>query len=172
MLMRYGRGRPNEQTLAFGSDDGLGSAARQQGIQRVFTFDRPGELAYLDGLSVVAADGLTTNLPFQKELEQGGLHWLLEHHAIDAIVLPKPGGRYGSNLCDAFYLHALRFRCAPGTQAIERIELVSRLSGLALGTLGIAGLPRLVFSPARDLEVVVLRPTQPVQTTRPVQTAN
>jgi hypothetical protein len=156
MMLRYGRGRSDDVALTPGGAAGLGAVARQFGVRRVFTFDRPGELAFLDGLSVLAADGLTTNLPFQWELERRGFSWLLDAHEIDALVLPRAGGRYGESLCNTVYLHALRFACTPGTQQLETVELLSRLSGDSLGTRHVGPLPRLTFSPDRDLDVILL----------------
>jgi hypothetical protein len=156
LMLRYGGGRSAESALSMGAPDGLGAIAKQRGVRRVFTFDRPGELAFLDGLSVLAADGLTTNLPFQWELERRGFSWLLDGHEIDALILPKAGGRYGESLCNALYLHALRFGCTPGTRQIETVELFSRLTGASLGTRHVGSLARLTFSPDRDLDVLLL----------------
>lgn len=156
LLLRYGRGRSDPLAFTAGGSTGLAAAAKQHGVRRVFTFDRPGELAFLDGLSVLAADGLTTNLPFQMELERRGFDWLIEQRGIDALVLPRAGGRYGDDLCGKLYLHALRFHCTPGTRQLDSVELLSRLSGASLGTRDVRSLPRLVFSPDRDLDVVLL----------------
>jgi len=57
-------------------DQALGRVARANGIDTVLAFDMPGQLAFLHGLNVIAADGLTTNYRFQQVLRQRGIGWL------------------------------------------------------------------------------------------------
>ena len=161
LMVRYGN-RGVLSTDIHQVSTGLAESARRERIHRVFAFDRPGELAFLDGLSVVAADGLTTNLPFQKELAARGLDEFLDRYEIDAVVLPRIGSTYGPALCDQVYLSALRFRCSRDDDAmstgirIVELEVLSRLTGASLGKLDLRNAQRIAFSPNRDLDVLLL----------------
>ena len=55
------------------ASNSLSDVARRNDVKRVLAFDRPGELAFFDGLWVIPADGLTTNLQIQRELDSGEL---------------------------------------------------------------------------------------------------
>jgi hypothetical protein len=173
LMVRYGeRGTISRET--YSASTSLGESARRERIHRVFAFDRPGELAFLDGLSVIAADGLTTNLPFQHEFADRGFGDFLKRYEIDAVVLPRIGAVYGSAMCDAKYLGALRFRCSPidgeptNGLIITGIEVFSRLTGASLGTLDLQHAQRMKFSPNRELDLVLLddRPANRAISTR------
>ena len=71
------------------AETGLSERARRASVQRVFAFDRPGELAFYEGLSVLA--GLTTNVVFQKQLAERGLDWALEEFRIPGRHRAAPG---------------------------------------------------------------------------------
>jgi hypothetical protein len=155
-MFRYGHRVDPQIRLAHGADT-LARRAMERSIERVFAFDRPGELAFLDDLSVLAADGLTTNIGFQRELIDHGIGWALDRFRIQAVVLPRLGGRYGEEMCGHTYLASLRFLCGGGDpKQISRIEAISRLNGASLGWLDLAGLPRLDVCPDEDLVVVLL----------------
>jgi hypothetical protein len=155
-MLRYGEGIPQPAPFSH-PETGLAERARQAGIVRVFAFDRPGQLAFYEDLSVLAADGLTTNVSFQKELAARGIHWALDELRIQAIVVPRLGEWYGHHLCGSFYLASLRFVCDEGHGAqISRFEVMSRLNGASLGWVDLGGRPRLAFSPDLNLSVVLL----------------
>jgi hypothetical protein len=161
LMVRYGRRAVISQET-YGSSMSLGESARREHIHRVFAFDRPGELAFLDGLSVVAADGLTTNLPFQREFATRGFDDFLTRNAIDAVVLPKIGAAYGPTFCDDTYLSAIRFTCstvdgqASSGMKVTAIEVFSRLTGASLGKVDLQHARRVEFSPHRELDMVLL----------------
>jgi hypothetical protein len=158
LMIRYGA-RTGPDFADFQRPSSLGPAAQRAGIRRVFTFDRPGELAFLDNLSVLAADGLTTNLRFQRALDRNGLDWGLRRTGVQAVVVPRLGGAYPSTMCGARYLNALVFQCdAQRPARVFKIEVFSRLSGRSLGFIDLEGLTRLGFSPDRDLDLVILPP--------------
>lgn len=158
LVVRYAS-RVGEPYEAYESSADLGAAARQAGIVRVLTFDRPGELAYLHGLEPLAADGLTTNLPFQREVDRRGLAWALRSEHIQAIVVPRIGTVYKAAICQAPYSPTVRFSCTTGPlPEISRMELISRTTGRSLGGIELPGRRRLRFSPDRGLEVVLLEP--------------
>jgi hypothetical protein len=90
LSMRYGA-RTETWSLPIAkyfASNSLSDVARRNDVKRVVAFDRPGELAFFDGLWVIPADGLTTNLQIQRDLDSRGVEWLIEHYGIDALVLP------------------------------------------------------------------------------------
>jgi hypothetical protein len=128
-------------------------------IERVFAFDRAGELAYFDDLSVLAADGLTTNMRFQRELAQKGIAWALDTLEIQAVVVPRMGEGSGyRRLCGRMYMEVIRFRCEldDDPDQITALEIFSKLTGEALGVIDLRGKPR--FELTSDREVVLLPP--------------
>lgn len=159
LMMRYGR-RAVIPFDNFSNATSLGETARRAHIHRVFTFDRPGELAFLDGLSVVAADGLTTNLPFQKDYATRKFDAFLAENKIDAIVVPRLDGSYPPSMCEKTYLNAIWFGCTKkevaGEIRIVEIEVFSRLTGASLGKLDMRSAQRLTFAPHRDLDMLAL----------------
>jgi hypothetical protein len=152
-MLRYGRGIPQPSPFTR-PESGLAAQARKASIERLYTFDRPGQLAFYYDFSVMAADGLTTNLPFQRQLAERGIAWLLDDLAIQAIVVPRLGGSYG-DLCGRLFLGSLRFSCG-GDGQISSIEAISRWNGRSLGHVDLSGRPRLEYSPDLELVVVLL----------------
>ncbi len=160
LSMRYGA-RTETWSLPIAryfASDSLSDVARRNDVKRVLAFDRPGELAFFDGLWVIPTDGLTTNLQIQRELDSRGIEWLIEHYGIDALVLPRLDGRYALTVCDKLYLNSILLHCiANPEQAIVRVDFFSRLSGKGIGQINIDRSKHLEFEHARDLDVVLLR---------------
>jgi hypothetical protein len=126
-------------------------------IERVLAFDRPGELAFFDDLSVLAADGLTTNMRFQRELAQRGIGWALDSLKIQAVVVPYMGEGSGyQGFCGRMYMDVMRFRCErdDDPDQITALEIFSKLTGESLGVVDLGGQPRVAFT--SDREVVLL----------------
>ena len=143
----------------FTGERSLGRVARANGIDTVLAFDLPGQLAFLDGLNVIAADGLTTNLRFQHELRQHGIAWLLATYHVRGIVAPRlEDPRWPASTCTDLYLNAIRFICetTPSGRRLRAIRFLSRLDGSAIGEVEVAGLRRLDIALDRKIDVYVL----------------
>lgn len=165
LSMRYGARTETAQTETWSqpiakyfASNSLSDVARRNDVKRVLAFDRPGELAFLDGLWVIPVDGLTTNLQIQRELDSRGVEWLIAHYGIDALVLPRLDGRYTLGVCEKMYLNSILLHCVTNPeQAVVRIDFFSRLSGKDIGHINIGHSGHLEFEPKRDLDVVLLR---------------
>lgn len=134
----------------------LGEVAVRNGIDRVLAFDRPGQLAYMDGLTVIAADGLTTSLAFQEHLRAESISWLIETYDIQAFVGPSEGAPWIPKLCDGtIYLGSTSYRCGDDGSFAE-VEFFSRLDGSRLGSIDLRSAERIHFEPGRNLGLYVL----------------
>ncbi len=138
----------------------LGARAAEENVRRVIAFDRPGQLAFLDSLSVFAADGLTTNVAFQEEFNSKGIHWLISRYDIDAIVTPSTTAPWRpESVCDVLYLGSTKHACRiepDGSFEITSVQYFSRLTGASLGEIQLEGLRKLDFSPPRDVQLFIL----------------
>ncbi len=158
---KYGNRRGIDVTDYRGPSS-LASVTSQAGVHRVLAFDRPGQIAFFDGLSVYAVDGLTTNIHFQRNLSERGLRWLIEQYRIDAFIGPKYGHGFGHELCGLLYLRSTRFSCsATGEGAFETVQFFSRLTGRKIGELDLSSLRRVTFWPDRELALYLLNEAYP-----------
>jgi len=136
----------------------LGVVAKREGVNRVLVFDRPGQLAYLDGLDVIAVDGLTTNRKFQQLLHDNGIGWLLDTYNINAFIGPTESKLWLPGLCSGNkYLAAMRFVC--GSDGLfQEVKLYSRLDGKEIGTIDLKDARRVAYEPRRELALYLLPP--------------
>ena len=121
-------------------------------IKRVFVFDKPGILSFIDGYSVIAADGLTSNIRFQEELKINGFNWLIKNYELDAFIGPKASGPWIPNICNTLYLNSMIIRCSEDFQ-FSAIEFYSRIDGSYLGDLLVSELEVLSFNPERNIVI-------------------
>jgi hypothetical protein len=128
--------------------------ARAEGIQRIIVFDRPGMLAYLGGLDVLAADGLTSNFDFQKAVAERGLDWEINRFGIDGIAIPLLRGRYGAEICDRSFFGATITRCSADKSRVIALDFRSRLTGAPIGSLTLRRGSQLIAGPNDDLAIV------------------
>ena len=121
----------------------IGNIARELGIRHVLAFDRPGQLAFLEEIDVIAVDGLTTNFEFQKKLEENGLQWLNKQYKIDAFIGPLESKPWLPGICNGTkYLGAMCFVCDDNQKTLKEVKIFSRLSGKEVGIIKLNSLLR------------------------------
>ena len=144
-----------------GSPAMAASAEFPAGVRTVLVYDRPGILAFLDGLNVIAADGLTSNLAYQRALRAGGIDWLVRHQRVDAVLVPRiVGGRHGVAVCGLLFFESARALCGrgPDGQLVPvAMRYYSRLDGSVLGTIPLAGLRKVEHEPQREFDLYLVR---------------
>jgi hypothetical protein len=148
--------RPGIDQADYRGDNSLGEVAARNRIERVVAFDRPGQLAYMDGLTVIAADGLTTSIEFQERLREEGISWLIETYDIQAFVGPSEGAPWMPKLCTGTrYLGSTSYQCGDDGRFTE-VAFFSRLDGSSLGSIDLRAARRVPFEPNRNLGLYVL----------------
>ena len=81
---------------------------------RLMTFDYPGKIAYFSSMQVVAVDGLTCDLEFQRELASNGINAYLSKHNINIFLgpqIPISEGGY-DKLCRRLFSGSTKFTCS------------------------------------------------------------
>lgn len=104
----------------------------ENGVRRVFAFDYPGKIAYYSSMQVLAADGLTEDLEFQRDLAAKGLFAYLAGMGIEIFIGPPLvlDTRNVKEYCGKIYLGSTRFECvvdSTGNTVPVRVEFFSRL---------------------------------------------
>lgn len=113
----------------------------KSGVKTVFTFDKPGRLAYLSHVRVIPLDALMGDVHFERELAKGVNAYVLKNRVDGFIGPPVPFDRDGaSSICRRTYLDSVEFFCAPtsdGTWMPTKVEVFSRMTGADAGPLAL-----------------------------------
>lgn len=113
----------------------------KNGVKRILTFDLPGRLAYFSSMQVVAADGLTQDLKFQRDIAREGMRDYLANRDIKVfvglplVVDPAADPKY----CDKMYNGSTRFTCdgPPRQKTPEKVEFYARLPFKQVGEMNL-----------------------------------
>jgi hypothetical protein len=111
----------------------------ENGVKRILAFDFPGKIAFYSDMQVLASDGLTQDLQFQKDISSEGMLGYLARKKVRTFVGPALSinkVEYEA-CCTRVYLGSTRFNCvdSEGGKTPNRVTFYSRIPFKPIGDL-------------------------------------